>query len=33
MKRIALVVMIVLFSVSFIFSASYAKPFKIAAII
>ncbi len=32
MKRIALVVMIVLFSVSFIFSASYAKPFKIAAI-
>ena len=32
MKRIALVLMIVLFSVSFIFSASYAKPFKIAAI-
>jgi len=32
MKRIALVVMIVLFSVSFIFSVSYAKPFKIAAI-
>ena len=32
MKRIALAVMIVLFSVLFIFSASYAKPFKIAAI-
>ena len=32
MKRIALVLMIVLFSVSFIFSASYAKAFKIAAI-
>ena len=32
MKRIALVVMIVLFSVLFLFSASYAKPFKIAAI-
>ena len=32
MKRIALVVMIVLFSVLFVFSASYAKPFKIAAI-
>jgi len=32
MKRIALVLMIVLFSVSFIFSASYAKSFKIAAI-
>ena len=32
MKRIALALMIVLFSVSFIFSASYAKPFKIAAI-
>ena len=32
MKRIALIVMIVLFSVLFVFSASYAKPFKIAAI-
>jgi basic membrane lipoprotein Med (substrate-binding protein (PBP1-ABC) superfamily) len=32
MKRIALAVMIVLFSVLFIFTASYAKPFKIAAI-
>jgi len=32
MKRIALVIMIVLFSVLFVFSASYAKPFKIAAI-
>lgn len=32
MKRITLVVMIVLFSVLFVFSASYAKPFKIAAI-
>ncbi len=32
MKRIALTVMIVLFSVLFVFSASYAKPFKIAAI-
>jgi basic membrane lipoprotein Med (substrate-binding protein (PBP1-ABC) superfamily) len=32
MKRIALAVMIVLFSVLFVFSASYAKPFKIAAI-
>ncbi|MGB5748702.1 MAG: BMP family protein [Desulfobacterales bacterium] len=32
MKRITLVVMIVLFSVPFVFSASYAKPFKIAAI-
>jgi len=32
MKRIALVVMIVIFSVLFVFSASYAKPFKIAAI-
>ena len=32
MKKIALVVMIVLFSVLFVFSASYAKPFKIAAI-
>jgi len=32
MKRITLVVMIVLFAVLFVFSASYAKPFKIAAI-
>ena len=32
MKRIGLVFMIVLFSVLFLFSASYAKPFKIAAI-
>jgi len=32
MKRIGLVFLIVLFSVLFIFSASYAKPFKIAAI-
>ena len=32
MKRIAWVVAIVLFSVLFVFSASYAKPFKIAAI-
>jgi basic membrane protein A and related proteins len=32
MKRIAWVVAIVLFSVLFAFSASYAKPFKIAAI-
>jgi len=32
MKRIALAVMIVLFAVLFVFSASYAKPFKIAAI-
>jgi basic membrane lipoprotein Med (substrate-binding protein (PBP1-ABC) superfamily) len=32
MKRIGLVFMIVLFAVLFIFSASYAKPFKIAAI-
>jgi len=32
MRRIALAVMIVLFSVLFIFTASYAKPFKIAAI-
>jgi basic membrane lipoprotein Med (substrate-binding protein (PBP1-ABC) superfamily) len=32
MKRIVPVVMIVLFSVLFVFSASYAKPFKIAAI-
>jgi len=32
MKRISLAVMIVLFSVLFVFSASYAKPFKIAAI-
>jgi basic membrane lipoprotein Med (substrate-binding protein (PBP1-ABC) superfamily) len=32
MKRIGLVLMIVLFSILFIFSASYAKPFKIAAI-
>ena len=32
MKRIGLVFIIVLFSVLFLFSASYAKPFKIAAI-
>jgi len=32
MKRIALAVIIVLFAVLFVFSASYAKPFKIAAI-
>jgi basic membrane lipoprotein Med (substrate-binding protein (PBP1-ABC) superfamily) len=32
MKRIAWVAVIVLFSVLFVFSASYAKPFKIAAI-
>ncbi len=32
MKRIALVAMILLFSIMFAFSASYAKPFKIAAI-
>jgi len=32
MKRITLVVMIALFAVLFVFSASYAKPFKIAAI-
>jgi len=32
MKRIGLVFLIVLFSILFIFSASYAKPFKIAAI-
>ena len=32
MKRIGLVFMIVFFAVLFIFSASYAKPFKIAAI-
>jgi basic membrane lipoprotein Med (substrate-binding protein (PBP1-ABC) superfamily) len=32
MKRITLAIVIVLFSVLFVFSASYAKPFKIAAI-
>ena len=32
MKKFVWVVMIVLFSVSFVFNASAAKPFKIAAI-
>ena len=32
MKRVALVIMIVVFSISVTFAASQAKPFKIAAI-